>query len=56
VALRRLGSDGQQILDLMAAANLLAREADPPDLAAKARGGGSPPAKVGSRKVAEEAG
>ncbi|MBJ7413840.1 MAG: threonine--tRNA ligase, partial [Phenylobacterium sp.] len=33
VALRRLGSDGQQILTLAEAANLLAREATPPDLA-----------------------
>ncbi|HEX3364592.1 threonine--tRNA ligase [Phenylobacterium sp.] len=31
VALRRLGSDGQQILDLSAAANLLATQATPPD-------------------------
>jgi threonyl-tRNA synthetase len=31
VALRRLGSDGQQILDLSAAANLLAMQATPPD-------------------------
>jgi threonyl-tRNA synthetase len=33
VALRRLGSDGQQILDLAAAANLLAMQATPPDAA-----------------------
>jgi threonyl-tRNA synthetase len=33
VALRRLGSDGQQILDLSAAANLLAMQATPPDAA-----------------------
>ena len=31
VALRRLGSDGQQILDLAVAANLLATQASPPD-------------------------
>jgi threonyl-tRNA synthetase len=31
VALRRLGSDGQEILDLSAAANLLAMQATPPD-------------------------
>jgi threonyl-tRNA synthetase len=33
VALRRLGSDGQQILTLDEAANSLAREATPPDIA-----------------------
>ena len=33
VALRRLGSDGQQILDLSEAANLLAMQATPPDIA-----------------------
>ncbi|HEY8004233.1 MAG TPA: threonine--tRNA ligase, partial [Phenylobacterium sp.] len=33
VALRRLGSDGQQVLDVSAAANLLALQASPPDLA-----------------------
>jgi threonyl-tRNA synthetase len=33
VALRRLGSDGQQILTLEEAANSLAREATPPDIA-----------------------
>jgi threonyl-tRNA synthetase len=32
VALRRLGSDGQQILDLAAAANMLAMQASPPDV------------------------
>jgi threonyl-tRNA synthetase len=32
VALRRLGSDGQEILDLSAAANLLAMQASPPDV------------------------
>ncbi len=32
VALRRLGSDGQQILDLAEAANLLAMQATPPDV------------------------
>jgi threonyl-tRNA synthetase len=37
VALRRLGSDGQEILDLSAAANLLAMQATPPD-AVKAGG------------------
>ena len=38
VALRRLGSDGQQILALGEAANLLAMQADPPDVARDARG------------------
>ncbi len=33
VALRRLGSDGQQILGVEEAANLLAMQADPPDVA-----------------------
>ena len=33
VALRRLGSDGQQILTLQEAANVLASEAQPPDVA-----------------------
>jgi threonyl-tRNA synthetase len=36
VALRRLGSDGQEVLDLTEAAIRLAREADPPDVARKA--------------------
>jgi len=35
VALRRLGSDGQQVIALAEAANALASEANPPDLAAK---------------------
>jgi threonyl-tRNA synthetase len=38
VALRRLGSDGQQILTLDEAVNLLAMQADPPDVARDARG------------------
>ena len=38
VALRRLGSDGQEILTLVEAANLLAMQADPPDVARDARG------------------
>ena len=33
VALRRLGSDGQEVVDLAQAANALARDANPPDLA-----------------------
>ena len=36
VALRRLGSDGQQILELAEAANTLASEASPPDVARRA--------------------
>jgi threonyl-tRNA synthetase len=38
VALRRLGSDGQQVLDLSEAANLLALQASPPDVARSAGG------------------
>src|SRR6201996_7399621 len=41
VALRRLGSDGQQVIALEDAAIGLAREADPPDVAPKGHGGGS---------------
>jgi threonyl-tRNA synthetase len=37
VALRRLGSDGQEILSIEAAANGLALEASPPDVARKVR-------------------
>ncbi len=36
VALRRLGSDGQEVLDLAAAANVLATQAEPPDVANRA--------------------
>ena len=43
VALRRLGSDGQQVADLTEAANALALEASPPDLARKAGLADSPP-------------
>jgi threonyl-tRNA synthetase len=43
VALRRLGSDGQEILDLASAANALALEATPPDVAANAGGVESQP-------------
>jgi len=39
VALRRLGSDGQQILTLDEAANILATEATPPDVARKGSAG-----------------
>jgi threonyl-tRNA synthetase len=42
VALRRLGSDGQEILDLAAAANALALQATPPDVAVSAGGVESP--------------
>ncbi len=38
VALRRLGSDGQEILDLASAANALALAATPPDIARNAGG------------------
>jgi threonyl-tRNA synthetase len=41
VALRRLGSDRQEILTLDEAANVLASEATPPDLARKAQPGGA---------------
>ena len=37
LALRRLGSDGQQILTLAEALNVLASEADPPDIARQKR-------------------
>jgi threonyl-tRNA synthetase len=50
VALRRLGSDGQEILDLGAAANNLAMEAQPPDVARERRGE-SAPAKVTLRET-----
>ena len=43
VALRRLGSDGQEILDLAAAANLLAMQASPPDVDSRAWGAESQP-------------
>jgi threonyl-tRNA synthetase len=42
VALRRLGSDGQEVLDLAAAANLLALQASPPDVATNAGEAESP--------------
>jgi threonyl-tRNA synthetase len=41
VALRRLGSDGQQILGLEEAVNLLALDGSPPDVATSAGGAGS---------------
>ena len=43
LALRRLGSDGQEILDLASAANMLALQATPPDVAANAGGVESQP-------------
>jgi len=43
VALRRLGSDGQQIVDLEDAVNLLALQANPPDVATDLGGVESPP-------------
>jgi threonyl-tRNA synthetase len=39
LALRRLGSDGQQILGLDEARNVLAMDALPPDIARTARAG-----------------
>ncbi|HLZ84772.1 MAG TPA: threonine--tRNA ligase, partial [Caulobacteraceae bacterium] len=53
VALRRLGSDGQQILDLAAAANLLAMQATPPDAASA---GGAAELRVPGAVGAMEAG
>ncbi|HVI34535.1 threonine--tRNA ligase [Phenylobacterium sp.] len=50
VALRRLGSDGQEILALDAAANMLALQATPPDLA-RARGALSAPGDIGAREA-----
>jgi threonyl-tRNA synthetase len=41
LALRRLGSDQQQVVSLKAAANALALEASPPDVAAMAKDGAS---------------
>jgi threonyl-tRNA synthetase len=42
VALRRLGSDRQEILELGEAANALALQANPPDVDASVGGAGSP--------------
>jgi len=50
VALRRLGSDRQEILALDAAANMLALQATPPDLA-RARGAHSAPGDIGAREA-----
>jgi threonyl-tRNA synthetase len=41
VALRRLGSDGQEVIDLASAANALALSASPPDLATQGKDGDS---------------
>jgi threonyl-tRNA synthetase len=52
VALRRLGSDGQEILELSAAANALALQASPPDVARDAGGIESrPPRMVGAMEA-----
>jgi len=58
VALRRLGSDGQEVLDFSAAANLLALQATPPDLARESGGAESrPPRTIGAHeRVTGEAG
>ncbi|MDB5424156.1 MAG: thrS, partial [Phenylobacterium sp.] len=40
VALRRLGSDGQEVIDLDAASMMLALQADPPDIARERAGSG----------------
>jgi len=54
VALRRLGSDRQEVIELAAAANALAGVALPPDLARKASGGESAPAAPRAPKEAVE--
>jgi len=52
VALRRLGSDGQEILELSAAANVLALQASPPDVAPNAASAESqPPRTVGAMEA-----
>jgi threonyl-tRNA synthetase len=55
IALRRLGSDGQEILDFSAAANALALQASPPDVARDAGSGGGmdsrPPRAVGAMEA-----
>jgi len=60
VALRRLGSDRQDVIPLAEAANALARDANPPDLARKASGGESAARKTNAAKpigeTVEEAG
>jgi threonyl-tRNA synthetase len=52
VALRRLGSDGQEVLELSSAANLLALQASPPDVARDSGGSESqPPRMVGAMEA-----
>jgi threonyl-tRNA synthetase len=51
VALRRFGSDRQEVLGLEVAANGLALEASPPDVAASARDGESPAAMAGAMEA-----
>jgi threonyl-tRNA synthetase len=55
VALRRFGSDGQEVLELSAAANALALQASPPDVARDAGGAGivdsPPPRTVGAMEA-----
>ena len=55
VALRRFGSDGQEIVELSAAANALALQASPPDVARDAGGAGGvesrPPRTVGAMEA-----
>jgi threonyl-tRNA synthetase len=51
VALRRLGSDGQQILPLSEAAIGLALEASPPDLARKGQSGGAAMGRSGEKEA-----
>jgi threonyl-tRNA synthetase len=47
VALRRLGSDGQQVIDLETASNALALQATPPDVAPIKEGASAPRETVG---------
>jgi threonyl-tRNA synthetase len=51
VALRRLGSDRQEVLGLLDAANALALEASPPDLAPVERAASGPRVAVGAREA-----
>jgi threonyl-tRNA synthetase len=51
VALRRLGSDGQQVVDLATAANALAMEATPPDVAVTKNGAPSERETVGAMEA-----
>jgi threonyl-tRNA synthetase len=56
VALRRLGSDGQDVVELARAANSLAREAAPPDLASRAKGDDSAAPRALATEAVGEAG